>query len=201
LPEYTNHTESFVPTLAHHALVKRLRAGEVAAFTEIFDAFAERLLVYAVNILDNRVECEDLVQDVLLWLWQNREKLDPKISLEPFLFKAVRNDVFDLIRKGKVKERVFDQIEKRIWLESPAENQVYARELQAKLKEAIHDLPERVREVYQLSREEHLSHKEIAERLSISPKTVENQLATAMKKIRASLGDFLPLVLLFLNGK
>jgi RNA polymerase sigma-70 factor (ECF subfamily) len=183
----------------HAHLVSRLRGGEVAAFTEIFDAFAGRLLVYAVNILDDRAECEDLVQDVLLWLWVNREKLDPDLSLEPYLFRAVRNQVFDQIRKGKVRERVFEEIEKRIWLEPSQENPVYARELQGKLKEAIHGLPERVREVYILSREERLSHKEIAERLSISPKTVENQLATATKKIRASLGDFLPLLLLFLK--
>ena len=58
-----------------------------------------------------------------------------------------------------------------------------------------------MQQVLLISKEEHLSHKEIAEILSISTKTVENQLATAMKKIRASLGNFLPLVLLFLGGK
>ena len=182
-------------------LVRRLRAGEVAAFTEIFDAYAERLLVYAVNVLHDRETCEDLVQDILLWLWVNREKLDPDLELEPYLFRAMRNEVIDHIRRGKVKERVFDQIEKRIWMEPVTENQVYQRELQDKLKQAIYDLPEKMQQVYLLSREEHLSHKEIAEILSISTKTVENQLATAMKKIRASLGNFLPLVLLFLGGK
>ncbi len=182
-------------------LVRRLREGEVAAFTEIFDAYAERLLVYGVHVLQDRATCEDLVQDVLLWLWVHREQLDPNLALESYLFRAMRNAVIDQIRKGQVKERVFDQLEKRIWLEPTTENQVYQRELQHHIKSAIQDLPEKMQQVYLLSREEHLSHKEIAARLSISPKTVENQLASALKKIRASLGDFLPMLLLFLGGK
>lgn len=185
----------------HAHLVSRLRAGDAAAFTQVYTMYTEKLLGWAFNILQDREECMDIVQDVLLSVWLNRETLDIHTSLEGYLFTAVRNQVFKTIRHGKVRERVFEQIERRIWGEAVAENGFAQRDLQARLAASIEDLPEKTREVYRLSREQNLSYQQIAELLSISPKTVEYHLSQALKKIRTSLGDFLPLLLIYLGQK
>lgn len=183
----------------HAHLVSRLRTGDMAAFTEIYENYTEKMIGWAFNALEDRDQSMDIAQDVLLWIWVNRETLDPDLALDAYLYTAVRNAVLHVIRHGKVKEKFFDQIEKRIWGEPTTENMVYQRELQQRLKAAIEELPDGAKEIYRLSREEHLTYQEIAERLSISPKTVENQLGRAMKKLRSSLGDFLPLILFFLE--
>lgn len=183
-------------------LVNRLRAGDVEAFTEIYNHYTGKAIDWAYNVLEDREKAKDIAQDVLLWLWVNRDKLKPDTHLNNFIYGSVRHAVLNVIRHGKVKARVFDQAEKRIWGETTTENMVLQRELQQKLRDAIAELPELAQEVYRLSREEHLTYQEIADRLSLrDAKAVENQLGRAMKKIRNSLGDFLPLILFFLTRK
>lgn len=190
---------------AQQALVGRLRAGDRDAFTEIFHLYTEKAIDQACRMLDDREQSMDIAQDVLLYLWVNRERLDSDLNLGAYIRVAVRNACLKVIRHGKVKDRVFDQIEKRIWGEpvnsDSTEHRVRQRELQNRLKQAIQGLPDLAQEIYRLSREEHLSHREIAEKLSMDPKAVENQLSRALKKIRTSLADLLPLILLFLGGK
>lgn len=108
-----------------HVLVNRLRAGDMAAFSGIYQTYTERMITWAINILDDREQAMDTAQDVLLWLWTKRETLDTNLNLEGFLYTSVRNSVLKVIRHGKVKERVFDQIEKRIWGEPTTENMVH----------------------------------------------------------------------------
>jgi RNA polymerase sigma-70 factor (family 1) len=182
-------------------LVERLRAGDAAAFTEIYEAFAEPLVTYSYNILQDRDACRDIIHDIFLSLWLKRESLVIETSLQGYLFTAAKYQVLQLIRKEKVRESVFDQVELRIWGDPSPENLLYQKELQARLSGIVDALPDKAREVYLLSREHHLSYKEIAERLDISPNTVRNHLAAALKKIREHLGELLPLIILFLGRK
>lgn len=203
MPENAFHTEPSMLSHAQQALVGRMRAGDAGAFTEIYEAFADPLITYAYNILADRDTCRDIIHDIFLSLWLNRESLTIETSLQGYLFTAARYQVLQVIRKEKVRESVFDQIELRIWGDATTdtENLLYQKELQARLAGIVDGLPEKAREVYRLSREQHLSYKEIAERLDISPNTVRNHLAAALKKIREHLGELLPLIILFLGRK
>lgn len=200
--EHTNQPLADTVLISPQAqLVARLRAGDAASFTEIYRLYAEKLVNYTFNILQDKDTCRDIIHDIFLSLWLNRQALDITNTLEAYLYGAARLKVFETIRKGKVREGVFQEIERRIWGEPVADSLLEQRELQSRLASAISDLPEKAREVYRLSREGHLSHRQIAERLGISDRTVENHLAAALKKIRAGLSDLLPLIILFLGGK
>ncbi len=182
-------------------LLTKLRGGEADALTAIYHLYAEKMLSSAYNLLKDRAACEDIIQETFLSLWQKRESLEITTSLEGWLFTATRYQVFKVIRKGRVTEPLFEGLETRIWGEPSAENLLYQKELQSRLKGIVDSLPERCREIYRLSREEQLSHKEIAQRLSISTKTIEFQITVALKRIRLSLGELLPLIVLFLGQK
>ncbi|WEK35348.1 MAG: RNA polymerase sigma-70 factor [Candidatus Pseudobacter hemicellulosilyticus] len=181
-------------------LLYQLIKGDPDSFTAIYRAYAEDLITWTYNILRDRDTCRDIVHDIFLSLWLKRDTLVITTSLEAYLYTAARYQVFQVIRKGKARESVFLKIEQRIWGEPVAESLVYQKELQERLVAAVNELPDKARDVYRMSREQHLSHKEIAEHLSISVKTVENHLTAALKKIRASMGDLLPLIFAFLNN-
>lgn len=179
----------------------RLRAGDAGALTDIYHAYWEGLFLAAYNLLKDREAAEDIVQDIFISLWLKRETLEIHTALGAYLYTATRYQVFKVIREGRKRVFVFDDIEERIWGEAGAENRLYQKDLQQKVKQVVEELPEKCKEIYLLSREAQLSHKEIAERLGLSTKTVENQLTIALKRIRGSLGDLLPLIVLFIAPK
>ena len=166
--------------------------------TLIYHHYAESLLTSAYNLLKDKAACEDIVQEIFLSLWMKRESIEITTSLKGWLFTATRYQVFRVIRQCSVTESLFDKLETRIWGEPSAENLLYQKELQENISDIVKRLPEKCREIYILSREAQLSHKEIAERLRISTKTVEFQITVALKKIRLSLSELIPLIALFI---
>lgn len=159
------------------------------AFEKIYNQYWSKLYLAAYNVLRNRQAAEDIVQEVLVQLWFNKEKT--KIAnLGAFLHTAVRYKVFDAIRLGKVKQN-FLLNAKEGPLCNDTEEQYREKELKGLLHQRISSLPEKCREIFILSRNQQLSTKEIAQRLGVTPKTVENQLTIAIKRIRASMANYL----------
>jgi RNA polymerase sigma-70 factor (family 1) len=171
-------------------LINRLRAGDKLALTELYNAYWELLFISAYNIVKDKELCEDIIQDVFMNIWHNREKLEINISLKGYLYACVRYQVFNQFRKNKDKIHVefFDDLDKRFQHATP-ETEMMHNELVQQINSIIETLPEKCQLVYKLSREEQLSHKEIADRLSISTKTVENHITKALQTIRFSMGS------------
>ncbi|MBO9573921.1 MAG: RNA polymerase sigma-70 factor, partial [Chitinophagaceae bacterium] len=182
-------------------VLNQLKTGDPDALTTVFNRYWEKLFISAYNILKDKAAAEDIVQDIFLSLWIKRETLEIKSSLEAYLQRSVRYQVFHFIKDRNVRDTVFKNIEERIWKQTITENSIYQKELQQRMNIIVDQLPDKCRQIYQLSREQNLSHKEIAERLDITTKTVENQITIAIRRIRASLGELLPLIALFLGGK
>ena len=177
-------------TLPDVELVDLLKKGDEHALAMLYEKYWEPLFRSAFNLLRDRAACEDLIQEVFIKIWDRHGKLEINISLRSYLYAAMRYAVYRQIRTGNVREDIFDTILER--LHTPAAyGQLEHRELLSQIDAIVATLPERCREVYQLSRNEQLSHKEIAARLGISPKTVENQIAKALRHLRVSLGDIL----------
>lgn len=194
---FSAQTTAMVPIMNDKVLLDRLTKGDENTLNEIYLIYWQDLFLSAYNVLKDKAACEDIVQDLFIQLWQKRETLQITTSLRAYLYTAVRYNVFRLIRTGKVRGEVFEYIEERMEA-IPADHLLEQREMSLQVAKAVAALPEKCREVYKLSREEELSHKEIATKLNISTKTVENQITIALKRVRSSLNTFVVfLVFLF----
>lgn len=166
-----------------------LRRGDEKALRAIFDCYYKRMLSDVYRLVPDMAVCKDLVQDVFLELWRKRETLDVHTSLGAYLRRAAVNRAINYL-KTRRPVGISDAAD---WAEAadPAPQEAAQREqqeqLETQLYQAIDQLPEKCRLVFAMSRFEHLSHKEIAERLDISVKTIENQITKAMKMLRDAM--------------
>lgn len=171
-------------------LINRLREGDTLALTELYNAYWQLLFMSAYNIIKEKELCEDIIQDIFMNIWHNREKLEINISLKGYLYACARYQVFNQFKKNKDKIHVefFNDLDKRFQHATP-ETEMMHNELVHQINTIVETLPEKCQLVYKLSREEQLSHKEIALRLNISVKTVENHVAKALQTIRLSMSS------------
>ena len=166
-------------------LAALLKEGDQSAYTEIFQRYKRILYKHAFRMLEDQDDANDVIQDVFLALWQKRESLTIKGSLAAYLYQSVRNRIFDRITHQKVIARyiasIRDFMEAGQWI---TEEELRAKELAAIIETEIAALPRKMREVFELSRQEELSYKEIARKLNISDKTVKQQVHNAVKILR-----------------
>lgn len=180
-----------------------LKKGDRTAYTEIYERYKGLLYVHAYRILQDREETKDLVQELFFTLWARRETLNFSTGLASYLYTAVRNRVFDRMAREKVASAYVESLRNFApGFEPAADKLLEEKELAALIEKEISALPVKMRKVFLLSRVAQLSHKEIADQLVISDKTVKKQVSNALKILRLKLGMFffllllLPLVLL-----
>ncbi|HEY0272383.1 MAG TPA: RNA polymerase sigma-70 factor [Chitinophaga sp.] len=170
-------------------------------FEALFRRHFKNLYAYACSMLHDEVMAEEMVQNVFCKLWEKGADLRIQQSITAYLYRAVYHECLNYIRHLKVRaaHQSFSKHHQSPVVDSSA-SRVQLHELQVKLEAALQQLPEKCRVVFQLSRFEDLRYQEIADRLQISVKTVENQMGKALRILRTELVDFLPLLLLlFLN--
>jgi RNA polymerase sigma-70 factor (family 1) len=167
-----------------------IAAGDRTAFEALFRTHYRPLCAFALQYVKDTDKAEDLVQDLFFRLWQDRERVTVTGSLRSYLFTAVRNRSLNAV-KSAARIRVLDEdIDDRehddVWTEDEHTERI------ARVQAAIAALPEERRKVFRMSKYEGLKYHEIAERLGISVKTVENQMGKALKTLREDLADLLP---------
>ncbi|SEM85002.1 RNA polymerase sigma-70 factor, ECF subfamily [Mucilaginibacter gossypiicola] len=180
-------------------LIGLIQENDLAAFEHIYNKYWSKLYLSAYNILRDRQVSEDITQEVLVNLWIKRTTLQV-VSLNAYLYTAVRYQVFNVLRSGKVKAGLFNNLEE-LFSNNGGEEILSEKEINRLLEQGIAELPDKCRQIFIMSRKEHLSTKEIAERLGISPKTVENQLTIALNRLRKTLGDFVCMALIMFCGR
>ena len=182
-------------------LIDRLNAGDEGAFSEIYETYASSLIGFASSKVYSLEIARDLVQDVFVTLWADREKNPIRTSVQSYLFGITRHRIIDHIRKNVTREEYASMLQVlSVKLENSVERKLEAKDLGTHIQEAVVNLPPRTREIYHLSRNENKSIPEIAQMLNISDQTVKNQLTTALKFLRSLLGSLL-LVVIFLFSK
>ncbi len=143
---------------------------------------------------------EEMVQNVFFKLWKNRETIDVQTSLTAYLYRSVYNESLNHIRHRKVKDEYRAHAARTGGHTDDAADSLKHKELREQLHKAMNELPEQCRVIFQMSRFEELRYMEIAGRLGISVKTVENQMGKALRILREKLSAFLPsLFLLLMN--
>jgi len=178
----------------------RLSKRDEAAFEQVFKTHYKNLHAYAFTILKDEDEAEEMVQQVFFKLWERSEHLSFSGPIAAYLYRAVHNESLNFIKHQKVKAghqlHVAYSMKNKTEQASP---KMIRKELENKFREALNELPEQCRTVFQLSRFEDMKYKEIADKLEISVKTVENHMGKALKLLRTKLVDFLPLLLILLS--
>ena len=175
------------PKVTDITLCKALYRQDKKAFDTIYERYWKRLYLYAYKIFEDQAVCEDMVQEVFVKLWQ-RAGCKQVDHLEAYLFRAVKYQARNAIRNLKKTtdlEEVFmhlpDQLAADLLLEG--------KETALIIEKSVNALPERCQEVFQLSRMEQLSNKEIAHQMNISVRTVEAHLYKALKSIKKNIGE------------
>lgn len=182
--------------------VEALNADTTAVFEKVFKEHFKGLHSYAFTIIKDDADAEEIVQNVFFKLWERREQMAELQSVNAYLYRAVYNESLNYLKHQKVKMAYQSHtVHSNQQASNPADS-ASLKELEAKIQTAMNDLPEQCRTVFQLSRFEELKYREIADRLGISVKTVENQMGKALKVLRTKLAEYLPVIwLLLINLK
>lgn len=175
---------------------KALRQGDEKAFELLFLTYFSKVKFFIKNILKSDVEAEELAQDIFVKIWINRESIDFGKGMSAFLHTSARNATINYLKKKFTHD---NYVNDHLYLNSDdvsesIEEGYYAQETALLIKMAISQMPDRRKEIYELSREKGLRNDEIALRLDISKKTVENQLSLALSEIRKIINSFLILI-------
>jgi RNA polymerase sigma-19 factor, ECF subfamily len=178
--------------LSDRELLDRLKKGDTAAFDTIFRTWYGPLVGTAERMLRDRAVAEELVQDVMLELWRRRETLTPDGSAQAYLFQATRNRVLNHLRHLRIEQRSEPDVRGESSATPQADAVLAQQELDVAVQEAVRSLPDRCREVFELSRVHGLKYAEIANALGISVKTVEAQMGKALRTLRERLAAWLP---------
>ena len=172
-------------------LIELLRSGDKLAYTEIYDRYIFVLLNHTYNKTRNREEAKDIVHEVFARLWANREQIQVTTNLAGFLYTSARNIVLNQVTHKAVEGKYFASVLN--FSDQPqfvTDHRIRENQLIAIIDKEIAQLPAKMREVFELSRKQHLSHKEIAGRLAISEQTVSKHVTNALKVLRVKLGIF-----------
>ena len=193
--------------LENDAIGTLLAQKDATAFEQLFKTHFKRLHAYAFTILRDEVEAEEMVQQVFFKLWERNVRMDSfgetlslTGSVSAYLYRAVHNESLNYIKHQKVRSN--HQLHVAYSMKNEAEHpakKVIAGELEKKIHSALNELPEQCRTIFQMSRFDELKYREIADKLGISVKTVENQMGKALKLLRQKLADFLIFILLFIH--
>ena len=174
---------------ADNELLRLIKEDDRIAFENIYNKYWSKLYLSAYNILRDRQIAEDIIQDIFVQLWLKRSSNNIQ-NLSSYLYTSVRFQVFKKIRDGKVKVDLMEHADQLV-INSDIESNIHLKEVNRRLEESIELLPEKCKEIYILSRKQFLSAKDIALRLKLSSKTVENQLTIAFRRIRSNMADLL----------
>lgn len=177
-------------------LILRIVDGDQQAFADLYDMYADKLYYFSLRFLKSKEDAENLCQEVFLKIWETRDRLNIDYSFNAYLFTIARNTIFNIHRK-KLNEQAFRDylINHGNFFHSKTEQDVFFNDLNEKVNACIETLPSQRKKVFELSRKDGLSHKEISLQLNISEKTIETHIRLALKTIREMLDEAFPFLL------
>ena len=175
------------------SVITALKAGEEKVFDVVYRHYFRRLCAFCSQYVGEQEEIEEIVQETMMWLWENRKSLVADMSLKSLLFTIVRNKCLNTISHIQVKQQVHERLYAKFQeqFENP---DFYIGELMALASKAIRELPDEYRKAFEMNRFEEMTYNEIAERTGVSPKTIAYRISQALKILRTELKDYIPLL-------
>jgi RNA polymerase sigma-70 factor (family 1) len=183
----------------HRDLLTLLKNGQPKSFEIIYDRFAEKLYQYVSRRVKSKEASEEIVQEIFVSLWNKRETLHITVSLDAYLFGAAKFRILSYIRSARVQREYAANF--ALFAAGHFDNSIVEmmdlKDLHYTIEKSISHLPEKCRTAFRLSRIDHEPIPQIAGRMNISERTVENYLSQALKHLRISLGQYLSILILW----
>ena len=164
-----------------------LKVRDRAAFTEIYKRYWKVMYVHAVKMLGEKDDAKDIVQDVFVNLWAKGNHIPLNTNLSGYLYVSARNKIINLIHQKNIRKNSSSLALPPEKADNTTFEKIAEKELISVVEKEIQNLPEKMQCIFNLSRKQNLSHKEIANQLSISDKTVKKQIGNAIKLIKPKL--------------
>ena len=177
---------------------ERLKRGDVKAFEQVFNSHYADLCRYAQKYVIDLDNAREIVQGTFIKLWEIKHSLSQDTSVKSYLYKAVRNNCLDYLKhiritneyKEDLLQKIMDSCLKSITSPDNCLDGLIEKELEDRINDAIASLPDKCREIFELSRFKGLKYREIAEKQNISIKTVETQMSRAIQALHEKLADY-----------
>lgn len=170
------------------SLILRLIEGDEDAFCELYATYKNRLIYFAMRFLKSREYAEDVFQDAFTVVWQSRRFINPDASFSSYLYTIMRNRILNQLRNAANEEKLKESIlSQALDYTEDTKREVMLNDLKSLISHALQQLTPRQREIFEMSREAQLSHKEIADKLGISVNTVQEHISISLKLIRIYL--------------
>ena len=170
------------------SLILRLIEGDEDAFCELYATYKNRLIYFAMRFLKSREYAEDVFQDAFTVVWQSRRFINPDASFSSYLYTIMRNRILNQLRNAANEEKLKESIlSQALDYTEDTKREVMLNDLKSLISHALQQLTPRQREIFEMSREAQLSHKEISDKLGISINPVQEHISTSLKLIRTYL--------------
>lgn len=182
--------------LPDHLLIQKCREGNSKAFDHLFSRYFSKLYKYTVHHTGNEQLAEELVMDLMLWLWNKRETLEVKGDLSSYLFRAIKNAIYNHYRKIELDTTALELLTVDPVAYGGIDDQLAARELEEHYQLSLAMLTPQRRRVFELSREQDMTYAEIAGHLNLSVKTVEAHVSASLQFMRKRFKNYADLITL-----
>jgi len=169
------------------ALLTDLKENNISAFNTIYLNYAKPLYIYLLHKLKDPELCNDVLQDIFVSIWEKRQQLDIEISIKAYLYQSARFKIIDIYRKDVKYQKYLAELADTITIDAATiTDRIDNRKKLQEIEVAVNNLPDRMREIFILSRFEHQTTRDIATKTNLSPQTVKNQLTKALRILRVN---------------
>jgi len=158
--------------------------GDTKAFDILFLRYQPRLMIFIEGFLKDEESSRDMCQDIFLHLWQERKLCSKIKSFKAYLFRTAKNSIYNYFEHSLVKDRYVQQMVRNHLLTADTNERIFAEELQEMIDLLVDRMPEQRQRVFRMSRELGMKNEDIAKKLNISKRTVENHITTALAQLR-----------------
>jgi RNA polymerase sigma-70 factor (family 1) len=165
-------------------LLNNLKQNKISAFNSIYQLYSKSLYIYLLHKLKDPDQCNDVLQDIFITIWEKREQLEIDISVKAYLYQAARFKIIDIYRRDVKYQKYLAELAIYIIEPDTITDRIDSRQKLTEIENAINNLPEKMREIFILSRFEHQTTHDIASKTNLSPQTVKNQISKALRILR-----------------
>ena len=178
-----------------------LKKGDVVAFDNIYEMYSKRLFGFVLRYVKQKEDAEGIVQEVFIKIWETRNKIDIYSSFDSFIFTIAYNTTISLLRKRISEHKYQERLNsvQQITEANEVIDEIYFKEINTQLLLLLDKLTPRQKEIFQLSRDEGLTHEQIAKKLEISVNTVKNHLVSTLAFIKSHIDKYLIANFLFIS--